>query len=147
MNKKLKTKGKTRSSSKYSEEVANQICDLIATGISIADVVKNNPKFPSSRTIFSWIRNKKSFADSYYVAKEAAADLYAEEILQIADEVMPLDQFGKIDTGAVNQARLRIDARKWIASKLKPKRYGDSTTIRGDSEAPLVPQVNLILNK
>jgi hypothetical protein len=32
---------------------------------------------------------------------------------------------GKIDTGWVQLQRLKIDAKKWELSKLKPKKYGD----------------------
>jgi len=42
----------------------------------------------------------------------------------------------KIDSGYVNYQRQRIDARKWTAMKLKPKKYGDKLALGGDADAP-----------
>lgn len=35
----------------------------------------------------------------------------------------------------IQHRRLRIDARKWIVSKLMPKKYGDSTQIQNSEQA------------
>jgi hypothetical protein len=40
----------------------------------------------------------------------------------------------------VSWQRNRVDTRKWVASKLKPKKFGDRTTLAGDAEAPVVVQ-------
>jgi hypothetical protein len=53
------------------------------------------------------------------------ADKLAEEILALADEDMPEGLKGAEAAAWVNKKRLQVDARKWIAAKLKPKRYGD----------------------
>ena len=57
-----------------------------------------------------------------------------------SDAPVPVDDQGRTDSAAVNQLRLRIDTRKWIASKFRPAMYGDkvdiSTTIRGADQKP-----------
>ena len=57
------------------------------------------------------------FAEQYARAREVQAETLADEIVSIADE-----------DGDPQRQRLRVDARKWVASKLKPKRYGDKVT-------------------
>ena len=61
-------------------------------------------------------------ADRYARARENAADTLAESVIDISDEVKDA---GHMDSARVNAARLRVDARKWVASKLKPKVYAD----------------------
>lgn len=87
---------------------------------------------PARSTVFRWLSLEAGFSDLYARAKEEAAELFAEEIVEIADE-----RDGKaimadgaevavvFDSTAVARNRLRVDARKWVAAKLKPRKYGD----------------------
>jgi hypothetical protein len=52
----------------------------------------------------------------------------ARSIIEIADQQPNILENGATDSGAVAHQRLRIDARKWIVSKLLPKVYGDKVT-------------------
>lgn len=63
--------------------------------------------------------------------------MLAEEILELADAPIPTDNDGRMDSAAVQAARLRVDARKWIAAKLKPKRYGDRQTLEHEGSINL----------
>jgi len=47
------------------------------------------------------------------------------------------DQYGKVDPGWVAMQRLKIDSKKWEASKMLPKQYGDKLELSGNAEAPL----------
>ena len=69
---------------------------------------------PSTTAIIKWLNQHEEFAAQYARAKEAQADYYADEIVEIADT----------EEDAA-KARVRVDARKWVASKLRPKKYGD----------------------
>lgn len=90
---------------------------------------------PAKSTVFKWLRTYQSFADQYARAKEESADALADEMTDIADDgsndwMERHDKEGKsigwAENGeAINRSRLRVDTRKWIASKLKPKKYGD----------------------
>src|SRR5258708_2410003 len=53
-------------------------------------------------------------------AREAQADKYFQEIIEIADAATP---------ETVNVARLRVDSRKFTVARLAPKKYGDHTQI------------------
>jgi len=80
---------------------------------------------PAMCSVFRWIADIPEFREQYEAAKAESADALAEDMLEIADEPPPMNASGGIDSGAVADKRLRIDTRKWLASKLKPKKYGD----------------------
>lgn len=72
----------------------------------------------------------ESFLAQYAIAREAQAELYADEIIDISDDSTQDDLFndeGKrvLNAEWVARSKLRVDARKWIASKLLPKKYGE----------------------
>lgn len=137
MAKAVKKKAKIGRPSAYSQAIADEICLRLSEGESLRKICASN-HIPSLVTVWTWMNKHEDFLKQYTRAKEEQAELFAEEIIEIADQPMPLDAMGKIDAAAVNQARLRVDARKWVASKLKPKKYGDSTTLKGDKENPIV---------
>ena len=76
---------------------------------------------PHYSTTMEWRAEDAEFADKYARAREDQADYHAEEIVDIADAATD-----------ANIARLQIDARKWKASKLKPKVYGERINLDGD---------------
>lgn len=103
-------------------------------------------------TVMDWARNNPKFSEQYAKAKQEQADFLADEIIQIADDAT--NDFMTITKGDVtynvenkewtNRSRLRIDARKWIAAKLKPKVYGDKTDITSNGEA--IKQATIVIN-
>lgn len=92
---------------------------------------------PNIDTIMTWLNDKKdnSFSENYARAKQSQADILAEEIIAIADDSAndyKIDEAtGRkiIDQETANRSRLRIDARKWYAGKLRPKKYGDKLDV------------------
>jgi hypothetical protein len=113
--------------SEFSQEIADHICERLADGQSLRAICRDN-LFPDKATVFRWIAAKKDFRDQYARARETQADALADEILDIAD---------KAEDAA--KARLQVDARKWLAGKLRPKVYGDkvSTEVTGADGGPL----------
>ncbi len=83
---------------------------------------------------------KTDLATRYAHARSLYHDLLAKEIMDISDEDIPKDAYGKTDNALVQQARLRVDSRKWLLSKLAPKKYGDRLTVAGDDDNPVVIQ-------
>lgn len=112
----------------YTTEIGERICELIACSAkSLATIAQEvDVKYG---TIRHWIGNNKEFSAMYARAKEDQADFLAEQILGIADDSSNdtiEGEYGPMENKEwVNRSKLRVDARKWIASKLKPKRYGD----------------------
>ena len=116
----------------YTQELADYICEQLAEGKSMRTVAKEE-NMPSMQTIFSWLRIHQEFLEQYTRAKEEAADLLVEEMLEIADETsrdtIDTDTGQKQNAEWINRSRLRVDTRKWVASKLKPKKYGDKVDV------------------
>lgn len=112
--------------SDYSQELADEICEAIATGGALYRLCDQFDNWPSERTVYRWLEDSDQFRQNYARARERQADRRNDEIVHIADEA----------TDAA-LARLQVDARKWQASKLAPKKYGDKTTIAGDETAPI----------
>lgn len=110
------------------ELIKAEILDWIVCGNSMSAYVKQEGK-PSYSTICKWLREDTEFVQNYARAREEQADTLADQIIEISDEPLPIDENGRIDPGAVAQQRLRVDSRKWAASKLKPKKYGDRQQI------------------
>ena len=117
--------------SKYSDELANDICARIANGESLVKIC-NGDKYPAATTIFQWIANNDEFRNKYAHAREAQADKLADEIVSIADDGVNdtyiTDGGQAVNHDVIARSRLRVDARKWVASKLAPKKYGDKIT-------------------
>jgi hypothetical protein len=122
---------KTGRPSAYTPSVAAAICEALADGISLRKLCAQ-PAMPSMTTVMRWLadEHKQEFRLHYAHAREAQADLLAAEILEIADDssgdiIIDKDGNTRLDREFVARARLRVDARKWLASKLAPKKYGD----------------------
>src|SRR5262245_11654904 len=113
------TKRRRGRPSLYTPELAALICERIAGGESLALITREDA-FPSYPTVMDWLKINADFAFMYHQARQDQADTLADEIISIADSVWDCT-----DNARVNAARLAVDARKWVASKLKPKVYGD----------------------
>lgn len=132
----------------YNQEVADAICERISDGESLRAICREE-SMPSKASVFRWLGIHKEFSDQYAKAKEEQAELFADEIVNIVDTaanpllvdgIPLLDSNGNpvmvTDTASINHARLKMDARKWVASKLKPKKYGDKLGIGGADDLP-----------
>lgn len=124
--------------STYSQEIADTICDRIANGESLKSICEEDG-LPSKSTVFKWLNEQEGFSDKYARAREAQADALFDDILSIADDgrndwmERQDDEGGNIgwrENGeALRRSQLRIDARKWMAGKLRPKKYGEKLDI------------------
>jgi hypothetical protein len=133
------TTGKGRPSI-YTPELTDRICELIATHpIGLVSLCELYPDLPSPSTIRKWIREpeKADFLHQYEIALEMRADLIFDELIDIADN----PEYGRTTTtragvievtesDMIQHRRLKVDVRKWILSKLMPKKYGDSSQVK-----------------
>lgn len=135
--------------SDFTQELADEICARLADGDSLRTVC-NSEDMPDKSTVFRWIRQNEIFRDQYARAKQESADAFVEEISDLADDEprYTTNKWGAdvVDNGYESYRKTRIDTRKWLASKLKPKRYGDKLELAGDPNAPLktVARVELV---
>lgn len=126
--------------SSFTQKVADAICEGIAEGRSLRSICQDEA-MPNKATVFRWLADeeRKEFRDQYACAREAQADALFDEVLEIADEEVTMVKRSKhgaqddeeaevevvFDPTAVARNRLRVDARKWMAGKLRPKVYGE----------------------
>jgi hypothetical protein len=114
--------------STYTPELAARICAEIGEGSKLTDVCQADD-MPSDRTVYAWLASKPEFSQQYARAMEERTNAMAEEILEIADEsgfdASVVDGRAIVNSEAINRARLRVDTRKWLMSKMAPKKYGD----------------------
>ena len=113
----MATENKGGRPSDYTAEVASDICALLMTGESLRSICKIQG-MPAMSTVTLWLTKHEEFSAQYARAREIQAEVLAEDILMLADAAVE-------DAAAVAKARLQVDARKWYASKVAPKRYGD----------------------
>jgi len=116
--------------STYSPELAAVICEKLTSGESLNKICKS-PDMPALSTVYLWLQKHSEFSENYDKARDNQADTLADEILHISDSVPTIrtkeGQEQEADSlTAVKRAALKIDSRKWVASKLKPKKYGDN---------------------
>lgn len=98
--------------------------EQMSMGKSLSTALKAD-NMPSYYAVMLMIKKNPEFRTMYEKAIEDRADRLAEEILELADEEMPEHLEGPMASAWVQRKRMQVDARKWIASKLKPKMYGD----------------------
>lgn len=139
-------------------EMGIRVCEAISESqMGIKKLCLENDWMPSATTIKKWVRedakenetDKEGFATLYARAKDEQADSLVEEMLDIADDKTKdtvSTEFGESGNAvAVARARLQIDTRKFIAAKLKPKKYGDKLDLTSLGEK--INQVPVILTK
>lgn len=118
----------------YTQELAARICERLADGESLKAICSDDD-MPGKATVYLWLTQHQDFLDIYTRAREDQADTLADEIIDIADDATRdtktvYDKDGQeigeaCDHEWINRSRLRVEARKWVAAKLKPKKYGD----------------------
>lgn len=120
--------------SDFTPEIANRICEELIEGASLRAICLADD-MPNAATVCRWLGKHEDFREQYAHAREAQADTLTDEMLDIADDgsndwmekkngqgdVIGVEYNGD----AVQRSRLRIDTRKWYASKLAPKKYGE----------------------
>lgn len=130
--------------SEFSPEIADKICERLADGESLRKICSAED-MPGKSTVFRWLADEANgtFRDQYARAREAQADALFEDCLDIADDskgdTREVDGKEIVDHEAIARAKLRVDTRKWMAGKLRPKVYGDKITqeMTGEGGGPV----------
>ncbi|WP_454888684.1 terminase small subunit-like protein [Sphingobium indicum] len=114
--------------------IRQEIFRLIMEGKSIR-AIGALEGLPCASTIMNWIAADPEFRAGYAAAKALYAETLADEIIEISDDAardwVDSDTGGReLDHEHVQRSRLRVDSRKWLAARLSPKRYGDSSMLK-----------------
>jgi hypothetical protein len=135
--------------------MAATICARIAEGNSLRSICREE-NMPDISTVFLWLGKHPAFVEQYTRAREEQAESHADEIVDIADATPEFEEIRdregnivdmKLHSAYVQWQKNRIDARKWVASKLKPKKYGDRIAVAGDAESPIKVEAEIKADK
>ena len=136
----------------YCQAIGDYICREITKGRTLTSICKED-KMPTIPTVYSWLsvlnkNYKPDFFKSYSLAKEIQMDVMADQLCEIADDAINdyMEKMRKDGTVEevfnaehVQRSRLRVDVRKWLMSKVAPKKYGDKIQLTGKDDKPLIP--------
>jgi hypothetical protein len=140
----------------YSKEKSDLICKLIASGQPLTKICSLE-NMPCMSTVMNWLwqdsLHREDFLERYTRAREQQAEILADQIISIADDDSEdaifvdgkdgtgLTAFPKANREFIQRSHLRVEARKWVAAKLLPKKYGDKLALSGDKNAPFIVEV------
>ena len=132
----------------FDQATADLICERLAEGESLRTICRSDG-MPSRTEVFRWLADdaNAAFRDQYARAKEFGIEAMADDIQEISDDARNdwMEANGEDNAGwrangeHIQRSRLRVDSRKWILSKLAPKKYGDKIeqTIGGPNGGPV----------
>jgi hypothetical protein len=121
--------------SEFDASIGLAICSRIAGGESLRKIC-SDPDMPVQSTVFKWLSSNEAFSKQYAHARTVQMEAMAEEILEIADSA---------DSENYNPSRLQVDTRKWLMSKLAPKKFGDKVEqfISGPEGGPIKASISV----
>jgi len=107
--------------STYTEEIGEEICARIADGMTVRQM-DATPGMPTQRALYRWLEQYPDFSRRYARAREMSGQASESKIVAIQDEL----RAGRIDA---NQARVLLDAERWLAAKRAPRTHGDRVEV------------------
>lgn len=119
--------------SDYTVEISKEICLRISNGRSVSSVCRD-ADMPSRPTFYKWVADNEEFLNRYREAVKQRAEYHFDEMLDIADEV-------GAEAAEIAKAKLQIDTRKWILSRMDATKYGDKMEVDNkSSDGSMTPQ-------
>lgn len=139
----------------------NEIIAHISNGLSLKKTLEQNKHLPSRPIVYQWLNElhkdyDKEFLNNYARACEERADAIFDDILDIADDssgdIKVISNDGQQDKEVFNsefaaRSRIKIDARKWVLGRMKPKKYGDKVDVTSGGESIKTPSITVTIVK
>ena len=123
------------------EEKFSLVLSEIERGKSVVSILEDGNTITSRKEFYRWLDEDETKRHRYARACEIRAEKIFEEIIEIADDASQdaiYTERGPVENKEfVNRSRLKVDARKWVLSKMNPTKYGDKTILSGDKENPI----------
>lgn len=131
--------------SSYTEEIADTICERLCMGESLRTILKTEG-MPSMSSVMRWLMNIPEFDSKYARARQLQAEVWADELIDIADDSTNDYMAKKNEAGEIigydlkpenfQRSKMRLEQRRWYAEKLRPKVYGPKIAIGGTEDLP-----------
>ena len=135
----------------YNVEIADAICERLCLGESLRSILKDEG-MPSMPTVMRWVLNIPEFDSKYARARQMQAEVWADEMIDIADDAVndymeKKNKKGEVIGYEVNgenimRSKMRLEQRRWYAEKLRPKVYGPKIAIGGAPDLPPIQTTN-----
>lgn len=133
------------------EKLFDEIMILLEKGDSLSDVLKSSEKYPSRPTFYKFLKDNQERLNKYARATSIRADYLFDQIIEISDNtiegvVIETDDNGRTKEkkgDMLGHRKLQIDSRKWVLSKMNPKKYGDKIDVTSDDE-PIGLEINFV---
>ena len=137
-------KTKPASKVRYNADIAARLCARIATTPQSLAAICEDPDMPGIATVFRWLRDHPDFREMYVIAKQEQVEILMDECFEIVDDtsndlIVTADGRKIPNPVAVQRAKLRVNYRKWIASKLLPRKYGNNAQLEAAAPPPPPP--------
>lgn len=132
----------------FNHEIADRICERLAEGESLRSICRDDG-MPARSEVFKRLAADKAFADQYARAREFGIEAMADDLSEISDDGRNdwMERHGERDPGwvvngeNVQRSKLRVDTRKWMLSKLAPKKYGDKLALEHSGSVGLSERI------
>jgi hypothetical protein len=125
--------------SKYTPEIARQMCELLADGVPLRQICRMDG-MPAWRTVYDWMTRDEALSTSIARAREVGQDAIAEQVwldINLPPERILSEGGGRIDSGYVQWQKAKAEIALKLLAKWNPKRYGDRVQLAGDAENPI----------
>src|SRR5690606_36599005 len=118
-----------------------EVCRRIEQGEPLRRILRSDTS-PMSASLFYEIVKDQTKSERYARAREIYSDIVFEEMLDIADcedhHIIETEEGPRVNHDVIQRDRLRVDTRKWMLSKLQPKKYGDRLEVDQKTEATII---------
>jgi len=129
---------KTKPGSPERAAIAKNVFDGMRSGITSYKACENAGV--SHSAFIQWTYVDEEMAKEYAHAREDLVERMANDIVEISDSDVEYMPDGKKDWAAIQKHKLQVDTRKWLLSKIAPRKYGEKLTLAGDEDNPLAFQ-------
>jgi len=129
--------------SKYTPELADEICQRLSNGEPLRQICRDD-HMPAWQKIYEWMHKDPNLSGAIAHARDQGGDAIAEDILnEISQEPERIltEGGGRVDPGYVQLVKMRAEIKLKLLAKWNPKKYGDRTIIAGDKDNPMQSEV------
>lgn len=127
-------------------QVWEHVCEVVATGKTVSQAIRDDPNFPNRMNISRWTRADKTVEAMYREARNDGFDAIADECMAICEgqgywEQDPeSDERVFIKPDAIRD-KLRIWTRLELLKRWDPKRYGELLKLGDPNGLAMQPAV------
>ena len=144
---------KTGRPSKYTPELAAEICERLSTGETMRQICRDE-HMPHWTQVYEWLSRDDSLSLRVARAREAGYDALAEEALDIADTPRlgakkvfssgagdDEDSMTVTEEDMLGHRKLQIETRLKLLACWNPKKYGNKVAVGGDPGNPVQVEI------